>query len=86
MNDIPIFWAILAGVIIVVMFVRRFGRSVLTKKTGLGVDVDGDLLRACRGDHRMANRLVQHELDRQPALSRTAAALLALSRLRDDKR
>jgi hypothetical protein len=86
MNDIPIFWAILAGVIIVVMFVRRFGRSVLTKKTGLGVDVDGDLLRACRGDRRMADRLVQHELDRQPALSRTAAALLALSRLRDDKR
>jgi hypothetical protein len=86
MNDIPIFWAILAGVIIVVMFVRRFGRSVLIKKTGLGVDVDGDLLRACRDDHRMADRLVQHELDRQPALSRTAAALLALSRLRDDKR
>jgi hypothetical protein len=86
MNDIPIFWAILAGVIIVVMFVRRFGRSVLTKKTGLDVDVDGDLLRACRGDRRMADRLVKHELDRQPALSRTAAALLALSRLRDDKR
>jgi hypothetical protein len=86
MNDIPIFWAILAGVIIVVMFVRRFGRSALTKKAGLGVDVDGDLRRACRGDLRMADRLVQHELDRQPALSRTAAALLALSRLRDDKR
>ncbi len=86
MNDIPIFWAILAGVIIVVMFVRRFGRSALTKKAGLGVDVDGDLRRACLGDRRMADRLVQHELDRQPALSRTAAALLALSRLRDDKR
>ena len=86
MNDIPIFWAILAGVIIVVMFVRRFGRSALTKKAGLGVDVDGDLRRACRGDLWIADRLVQHELDRQPALSRTAAALLALSRLRDDKR
>jgi len=86
MNDIPMFWVILAGAIIVVMFVRRFGRSVLTRKAGLGVDVDDDLLRACRGDHRMADRLVQHELDRQPTLSRTAAALLALSRLRDDKR
>ncbi len=86
MNDIPMFWVILAGAIIVVMFVRRFGRSALTKKIGLGVDVDGDLLRACRGDRRMADRLVQHELDRQPALSRTAAVLLALSRLRDDKR
>ncbi len=86
MNDIPMFWVILAGAIIVVMFVRRFGRSVLTRKTGLGVNVDADLLRACRGDRRMADRLVQHELDRQPALSRTAAALLALSRLRDDKR
>jgi len=86
MNDIPMFWVIAAGAIIVVMFVRRFGRSVLTRKTGLGVDVDGDLLRACRGDRRMADRLIQHELDRQPALSQTAAALLALSRLRDDKR
>jgi hypothetical protein len=86
MNDIPMFWVILAGAIIAVIFVRRFGRGALTNKAGLGVDVDGDLLRACRGDRRMADRLVQHELDRQPALSRTAAVLLALSRLRDDKR
>ncbi len=86
MNDIPMFWVILAGVVIFIMFVRRFGRSASTKRAGLGVDVDGDLLRACRGDRRMADRLVQHELDRRPSLSRTAAALLALSRLRDDKR
>jgi hypothetical protein len=86
MNDMPMFWVILAGVIIVIMFVRRFGRGVLTNKAGLGVDVNGDLLRACRGDHRMADRLVQHELNGRPELSRTAAALLALSRLRDDKR
>ena len=86
MNDIAMFWVILAGVIVVIIFVRRFGRGASTRKAGLGVDVDGDLLRACHGDRRTADRLVQHELDRQPALSRTAAALLALSRLRDDKR
>ena len=85
MNDPSMIWVILA-VVIVVVVVRRFRRGTAATKTGLGVDVDDDLLRACRGDRRMADRLVQHELDRRPDLSRNTAALLALSRLRDDKR
>ena len=52
----------------------------------MGVDVEGDLLRACRGDKSMAERLIRYEIDRKPELSRTAAALMALSRLRDDAR
>lgn len=86
MNDIPMFWAILAGVVIVIILLKRFGGSAPVEKAGLGVSVDGDLVRACRGDRKMADRLIQHELDREPELSRTAAVLMALSRLRDDKR
>ncbi len=86
MNDIPMFWVLLVGVVIAVILVRRAGRGKRAKKPGLGVDVERDLLRACRGDRAMADRLIQHELDRRPNLSRTGAALMALSRLRDDKR
>lgn len=50
------------------------------------VDVEGDLLAACHGDRAMAERLLQSELKRKPELSRTGAALMALSRLRDDQR
>ncbi len=84
MNEFPMFWVILAAVIIIVFLVRRFGGSATIKKAGLGVDVEGDLLRVCRGDRAMVNRLIQHELDRKPDLSRTGATLMALSRLRDD--
>ena len=86
MNDIPMFWAMVAGVIVVVILVRRFGRGATIGKSGLGVDVEGDLHRVCHGDRKLADRLIQHELDRKPDLSRTGAALMALSRLREDKR
>jgi len=86
MNDIPMFWIMLAGAIAVVVLVQRLGRKSRAGKGHQGIDVDDDLLRACRGDHAMAERLIQHELDRKPGLSRTSATLLALSRLRDDRR
>ncbi len=86
MSDFPMIWAVLAGVIIVVILVRRFGRGATIGKSGLGVDVEGDLRRLCHGDRRLADRLIQHELKRKPDLSRTGAALMALSRLREDKR
>lgn len=87
MTDIPFFWVALAVVALILLgrwwrSRTRFGRST----TGWGVDVEGDLVRACRGDTSMAERLIQHEIDRKPELSRTAAALMALSRLRDDAR
>ena len=84
MSDIPMFWVILAVVVIVVILVRRYGGSATINKAGLGVDVQSDLLRACRGDRAMVDRLIKHELDRKPDLSRTGAKLMALSRLRDD--
>ncbi len=84
MSDIPMFWVILAVVIVVVILVRRYRGSATINKTGLGVDVQSDLLRACRGDRAMVDRLIKHELDRKPDLSRTGAKLMALSRLRDD--
>jgi hypothetical protein len=86
MDDLPNLWAILAGVIVVIILVRRFGRGATTGKGGLGVNVEGDLLRTCRGDRGMVDRLIQHELDLKPDLSRTGAALIALSRLREDQR
>lgn len=86
MNDLPMIWIVLAGVILTVIFVRLRQRRPTGGKRGLEVSLDDDLLRACRGDSAMAERLIEHELERKPKLSRTAATLLALSRLRDDKR
>jgi len=86
-TDIPFFWVALA--IVALILLARWWRSRTRfprKASGWGVDVEADLLRACRGDKSMAERLIQHEIDRKPELSRTAATLLALSRLRDDAR
>ncbi len=79
-------WVILAGVIVVIILVRRFRRGAPIGKGALGVDVESDLLRACHGDRGMVERLIQHELERRPDLSRTGATLMALSRLREDQR
>ncbi len=51
-----------------------------------GVDVEADLLRACGGDRAAMERLIRHERARKPELGRTGAALMALSRLRADRR
>jgi len=85
-NDLATIWLVLAAVVAALVLLRIFRNRPKTGKRGLGVDIDGDLLRACRGDRAMAERLIQHELARKPELSRPSAVLLALSRLRDDKR
>jgi len=56
------------------------------KPRGRGIDVEADLLSACGGDRATMERLIRHELDRKPELERTGAALMALSRLRADRR
>ena len=87
MTDIPFFWVALA-VVAFILLARWWGSRPRSRRriSGWGVDVEGDLLRACRGDKAMVERLIQYELDRKPDLSRTGAALMALSRLRDDSR
>ena len=56
------------------------------KRRCRGVDVEADLLNACGGDRALMERLIRHETDRKPELGRTGAALMALSRLRADRR
>ena len=87
MTDAPL---VLIAVIVVVVIVlpqlfRDRGRRP-SRSAGRGVDVEGDLLRACHGDRALAERLIAHELDGRDDISRTGAALLALAKLRDDRR
>jgi hypothetical protein len=87
MTDIPVIWivvAIVIGIVVLKRFLER-GRYRGSNPTG-GVDVEADLLRACRGDRAMAERLLAHELERNENLSRPGAALMALAKLRDDQR
>ena len=87
MNDIPLFWIAIAVVVILVVIARRRSRPRRSRSgPHLGVDVDKDLLKACHGDRAMAERLINLELEKRPDLSPTGAALMALSRLRDDKK
>ena len=51
-----------------------------------GIDVEADLLSACGGDRATMERLIRYEINRKPELGRTGAALMALSRLRADRR
>jgi hypothetical protein len=74
-------------VVLLIIFVPKILRRMRARHTSVShIDVEGDLLSACRGDRVMAERLVRHELTLKPDLSRTGAALMALSRLRDDNR
>ena len=50
------------------------------------IDVETDLLSACGGDRATMERLIRYEIKRKPELGRTGAALMALSRLRADRR
>lgn len=48
-------------------------------------DQEAELLRLCHGDRDLAERLIAHELERAPDLSRAGAALAAATRLKHDK-
>ena len=87
MNDLPLLWIAIAIAVIFVVIARRKRRSTGSGSgPHLGVNVDKDLLKACHGDRAMAERLINLELEKRPDLSPTGAALMALSRLRDDNR
>jgi len=87
MTDLPVIWVALAIVVGIVLlkWLRKRGRNFGGGSPG-GVDVEGDLLRACRGDRALLERLIAHELEQNSALSRPGAALMALAKLRDDQR
>ena len=88
MIDLPVIGVALAVVIgiVVVKRLRRRGPRSMTGGGRGGIDVEGDLLLACRGDRAMAERLIAHELAQNDTLSRPGAALMALAKLRDDQR
>jgi uncharacterized protein HemY len=48
-------------------------------------DQEAELLKLCHGDHDLAERLIGHELERSPNLSRAGAALAAATRLKHDQ-
>ena len=85
MSDIQIILIAFAAVIATALLVRIFSEQPKKGNRGQVTNIDDDLLRTCCGDQAMADRLVQHELDRKPQLSRKRAAFLALARLRNDK-
>ena len=88
MSDISVLLAALA-VVAVVLLAPRLRGGFGTGRKGRrhrGIDVEADLLRACGGDKAIMERLIDYESNRKPDLSRRGAALLALSRLRSDRR
>lgn len=87
MTDAPILWIAIIVVIVIVLLKRYRNRGQRSgRHSAGGVDVEGDLLRACHGDRKLSERLIAHELDGRDDISRTGAALLALAKLRDDQR
>ncbi len=48
-------------------------------------DQEAALLRLCGGDRAVAERLIRHEIERNPSLSRAGAALAAATRLRHER-
>lgn len=48
-------------------------------------DQEGELLRLCHGDQASVERLIRYEIERNPNLSRSGAAMSAATRLRHEK-
>lgn len=62
------------------------GRAFASKRGYKPWDQEAALLRLCHGDKALLERLIRHELERNPELSRAGAALAAATRLKHDKR
>ena len=87
MTDAPVILIAVFVVVVIVLLKRYRDRGRRSDRSiGSGVDVERDLLRACHGDRKLAERLIAHELEGRADISRTGAALLALAKLRDDRR
>jgi hypothetical protein len=65
---------------------RGGGRLSGAKRAFKPWDQEAALLRLCHGDKALMERLIRHELERNPELSRAGAALAAATRLKHDKR
>ena len=87
MSNIPILLVAVAVVAVIILAPRlRAGFRTGGKNLRRGIGVEDDLLRACGGDKALMERLIRYESRHKPGLSRRGAALMALSRLRADKR
>ena len=85
---------IVLGVVLVLWLLRRRPRAVDKSRTLWRAlragrfrpwDHETELVRLCHGDRALAERLISHELERSPGMSRPGAALAAATRLRHDK-
>lgn len=85
---------IVLGVLLVLWLLRRRPRAVGKSRSLLRAlrarryrpwDHEAELVRLCHGDKTLAERLISHELERSPGMSRPGAALAAATRLRHDK-
>lgn len=89
---------VVAGIVVLaIVLLRRFGKrgGPATSKPAFWKsrrprnyrpwDQEAELLKLCHGDRELADRLIAHELDRAPGLSRAGAALAAATRLKHDR-
>ena len=86
-------WIVL-GAVLIVLFLRRRNRRTGISRPFPNVfrsgrfrpwDHEAELVKLCHGDKAMAERLIRHEQERSPNMSRPGAALAAATRLRHDK-
>ena len=94
MGELPIFLAA-AAVVAFILLAPRLRAALRSgirggfrggKRRRRAIDMEADLLRACGGDKAMMERLIRYESERKQELGRRGAALMALSRLRADRR
>lgn len=89
---------VIAGIVVLaIVLLRAIGKRRRTETTKPSFwksrrrrkyrpwDQEAELLRLCHGDRALAERLLAHELERSPKLSRAGAALAAATRLKHDK-
>ncbi len=80
---------LVAGVVVAAMQLRRSRSNPplwsTTRRRHEPWDQEAELLRLCGGDRAVVERLIGHEIERNPSLSRAGAALAAATRLRHER-
>lgn len=82
-------WLLVVGLVVAALQLRRArSRPPLwspTRRRHEPWDQEAELLRLCGGDRAVVERLIAHEIERNPSLSRAGAALAAATRLRHER-
>jgi hypothetical protein len=78
----PLILVVIVVIILAFLLLRANSTSVTAEPKQSS---DRELLRLCRGNRELAERLLRHELEEKPNINRNKALRLAIERIKRDQ-